>query len=201
MIRDIARQHPLDRRRVFATGLSNGGGFAHYLAAERPDLIAAIATVGGSIAQPLANHFDPHIPVSVFLIHGTHDPITPAEGGGVLRGFRGRVLGAMDSAKLWSKANGCADSPEIGALENRVNDACSTRWYRWRGEDQSGDVILFLVEGMGHNWPGRDPYMAEQIIGRTCYDFDASQVIWRFFKEHPGGTSKRGLTATLPIGP
>ena len=41
LVKDISGQHPLEERRIYAAGLSNGGGFSHYLAAMRPDLIAA----------------------------------------------------------------------------------------------------------------------------------------------------------------
>ena len=166
----------------------------------RPDLIAAIATVGGCIAQPLGDRFEPDEPVSVFLIHGNEDPITPVGGGGVLRGFRGRVLGAVETAQLWSKANGCQETPEGGVLDDEVDDGCRTRWLRWRNQTRGVDVTLFLIDGMGHTWPGRPPYMAEPIIGRSCYDFDASLLIWRFFAEHPKSiatmeTSPRALKA------
>ena len=146
--------------------------------------------MAGSIAQPLAERFEPAGPVSVFLIHGTADPITPVEGGGVIRGLRGRVASAMDSARLWAHNNGCSDPPETGKLEDRArDDGCTTRWFRWRNAQQGVDVTLFLVDGMGHTWPGRDPYLAERVIGPSCYDFDASALIWQFFSEHPKTTT------------
>jgi polyhydroxybutyrate depolymerase len=186
VVLDIERTHPVDRRRIYATGLSNGGCLAHHLAAARPDLFAAIATVAGSIAQPLAERFEAAAPVSVFLIHGSADPITPVAGGGVLKGFRGRVAGTVESARLWARIDGCDQTPDSGTLQDRVpEDGCTTRWFRWRNADQGVDVTLFLVDGMGHTWPGHDPYLPERLIGRSCYDFDATALIWQFFVEHP----------------
>ena len=82
-----------DPKRVFATGISNGAIFAHYLAAHLAGRVAAIATVAGSIAQPFAQEFAPSAPVAVFMIQGTDDPLVPYSGGGVAPGRHGRVIG------------------------------------------------------------------------------------------------------------
>ena len=48
----IGRAHAVDPRRVYATGISNGGIFSHYLAAHLSARLAAIAPVVGGIADP-----------------------------------------------------------------------------------------------------------------------------------------------------
>ena len=57
MIDDIARQHRLDPKRIYATGFSNGGILADYLGAHLAHRLAAIAPVSGGIAEPFAQHF------------------------------------------------------------------------------------------------------------------------------------------------
>jgi polyhydroxybutyrate depolymerase len=49
VLADLEGRTPIDRARVYATGHSNGAMMAHRLAAERPELIAAIAPVAGSL--------------------------------------------------------------------------------------------------------------------------------------------------------
>src|SRR5262249_22996376 len=49
MLEAIARTHAVDSRRVYATGISNGGIFSHYLASHVAARIAAIAPVVGGI--------------------------------------------------------------------------------------------------------------------------------------------------------
>src|SRR6185437_10995847 len=49
VIDDIARHYPLDRRRVYATGMSNGGMLAYVLAAAHPEWFAGIAPVSAAI--------------------------------------------------------------------------------------------------------------------------------------------------------
>ena len=52
LLDDLATVANVDADRVFATGLSNGGIMAHYLASELSDRIAAIAPVGGPLMMP-----------------------------------------------------------------------------------------------------------------------------------------------------
>jgi polyhydroxybutyrate depolymerase len=46
-------------------------------------------------------------------------------------------------------------------------------------------VILYTIEGGGHNWPGGAQYLPRAIIGRTSRDLDATAVVWQFFADHP----------------
>jgi len=49
VVSDVAKRVAIDRTRVFATGFSNGAMMVYRLAAEAPDLVAAIAPVSGSM--------------------------------------------------------------------------------------------------------------------------------------------------------
>ena len=70
----------LNRTRIYATGLSAGGGMAFQLALEAPDLVAAIAPGAPLPFQPAgpwlpACHPRPgHERVSVAMLAATHDP-------------------------------------------------------------------------------------------------------------------------------
>jgi polyhydroxybutyrate depolymerase len=46
-------------------------------------------------------------------------------------------------------------------------------------------VALYTVAGGGHAWPGGEHPLPGRIVGRTSRDFDASEVIWRFFARTP----------------
>jgi polyhydroxybutyrate depolymerase len=45
-------------------------------------------------------------------------------------------------------------------------------------------VILIRLEGGGHTWPGGLQYLPERLIGGVCRDFDATELIWTFFRRH-----------------
>ncbi|HJV55417.1 MAG TPA: PHB depolymerase family esterase, partial [Methylomirabilota bacterium] len=80
LIDAIGRAHAVDPRRVYATGISNGAIFSHYLAAHLSTRIAAIAPVVGGIADPPEPWFRPERPVSVLMLQGTRDPLVPYHG-------------------------------------------------------------------------------------------------------------------------
>ncbi len=70
----LERERCVDRRRVYATGMSNGGFFASLLACRLADRVAAIAPVAGTM--PLAD-CAPARPVPVLLTFGRADDVVP----------------------------------------------------------------------------------------------------------------------------
>ena len=52
VISDTAARTPVDLRRVYVTGMSNGGMMAYAMAAQAADRIAAIASVSGQVELP-----------------------------------------------------------------------------------------------------------------------------------------------------
>jgi polyhydroxybutyrate depolymerase len=185
LIDTLVAELKCDPNRIFATGVSNGAIFSHYLAAHLAGRVAAIATVAGSIAQPFAQEFAPSAPVSVFMIQGTRDPLVPYAGGGVARGRHGSVIGTEASARLWARRDGIAAEPETGQLpDTDPRDGCRVRWERWSGGTGGTAVWLYILEGGGHTWPGGPQYLPRLVVGRVCRDFDATFAIWDFFSRH-----------------
>src|SRR5204862_3744982 len=80
LLTQLATELPIDRARVYATGLSAGGGMSFQLALEAPDLVAAIAPVAGLPFQPRgqwlhACHPQPHHDeISIAMLGATDDP-------------------------------------------------------------------------------------------------------------------------------
>jgi polyhydroxybutyrate depolymerase len=185
LIDAVSSAYSIDPKRVFATGISNGGIFSHYLGARLSNRIAAIAPVAGGIAAPFAPQFNPAQPVSVFILQGTADPIVPYHGGGVLRGARGHIVDTDVAVQLWVSHDGCAPTPSTGALPDTVKtDGCTVDWKLWSGGQQTSEVELYTINGGGHTWPDGPQYLPRALVGRVCRDFDASSEIWTFFKAH-----------------
>src|SRR6185295_825778 len=74
VVADIAKANPVDRSRVFAAGLSNGGALSHRLACDAADTFAAIGTVGGNIATNIVGSCRPSAPVALIAVQGLADP-------------------------------------------------------------------------------------------------------------------------------
>src|SRR5260370_17522341 len=74
LLADLDARHPVDRRRVYATGLSNGAMMAWRLAVEASGQIAAIAPVAGA---KVLRAGQPSRPVSLIHFHSVDDPPAP----------------------------------------------------------------------------------------------------------------------------
>jgi len=183
LIDAIGRAHAVDPRRVYATGISNGGIFSHYLAAHLSARIAAIAPVVGGIADPPEAWLRPEQPVSVLMLQGTRDPLVPYHGGAVAFG-RGKIIDTEEAARRWAALNGGRE-PVREPLPTDGKDRCGGLRTIYPGGRDGSEVTLVRLDGGGHTWPGGAQYLPQLLIGRVCRDFDATVLIWDFFKTHP----------------
>ncbi len=171
-----------DPHRIFAAGFSNGAAFTHSLAARLATRIAAIATVSGGIAEPVARAFEPAEPVSVLVMQGTRDPLVSYAGGAVGGGRYGRELGADSTALLWEENDGIRAAAARGELPDLDReDGCVVWWQRWSGGRRGTEVWLYALRGGGHTWPGGPGYLPVHYTGAVCRDFSATFAIWDFF--------------------
>ena len=183
LIDAIGHAHAVDPRRVYATGISNGGIFSHYLAAHLSARIAAIAPVVGGIADPPEAWLRPEQPVSVLMLQGTRDPLVPYHGGAVAFD-RGKIIDTEEAARRWAALNGGRE-PVREPLPADGKDRCGGLRTIYPGGRDGSEVTLVRLDGGGHTWPGGAQYLPELLIGRVCRDFDATVLIWDFFKAHP----------------
>jgi polyhydroxybutyrate depolymerase len=123
LLDQLEAERCVDRRRVFATGMSNGGFFANLLGCVMADRLAAIAPVSGAMALESCH---PARPIPVLLIYGSADRIVrPA-----------LVQGARD---WWVRANGCvAPAPADGCMRyagcaGEIMDCAGSQGHWWPG--------------------------------------------------------------------
>lgn len=175
----------LDRRRVFATGYSEGGGLSMLLQWRLADRIAAIAPVAAAIPRDFTYRL-PDRPVSALWINGTADATVPYEGGP--QPGSGIVLTApWRTVAAWAQHDGAWPVPVVQTLPNWIWwDWCWAERRTWVGGAQGSEMVLYTIHGGGHTWPGSalTPW-AGIVLGNTCADFDAGEVIWEFFARHP----------------
>lgn len=187
VLEEVAAHHPVDRRRVYATGISNGAIMSHRLGAEAADTFAAIAPVVGGLAEPLEAGFAPSHPVSVLIIQGEADPAVPYHGGAIRLGRgreRGKIVSTERAVQLWVEHNGCKPAGQTVLADLDPDDGCRTTVTRYEGGREGSRVQLYSCQGMGHTWPGGKQYLPAEWIGPVTRDFDANQVIWDFLKQH-----------------
>jgi polyhydroxybutyrate depolymerase len=179
---DLASFFTVDEKRVYATGISNGGAMSYRLAAELSERIAAIAPVAGQMA---VGEFKvtPKRPVSVMHFAGKLDPHNPYEGGSseTVRGaFEPHALKPVPEViDSWVKQNGCSPQP----AEKRVGKAHSLTY---TGCKEGAEVVLWVLEDAGHTWPGGEVTRLDEKAesGEVNRDVDASRTMWEFFQRH-----------------
>jgi polyhydroxybutyrate depolymerase len=180
----LAESVPIDRRRIYATGLSNGGMMAHRLAAEAADVIAAVAPVAGGMVLPRIKSARA---VPVMHIHSVDDPRALYSGGlgppfplTKSRAFHPNVDRMI---VRWAAHNGCSAEPVISE-RRRDKDArahTATRYLFPHCRDNS-EVILWKLTGAGHVWPGGKPNFMERLLGPSTDIIGANAEMWQFFK-------------------
>lgn len=180
LLDDLAAVVNIDPKRVFATGMSNGGIITYRLASELSDRIAAIAPVGGPMGTATCN---PRRPVPVIHFHGTDDENAPFNGGKG-KGVSGTDFYSVEhSINAWVKANGCDAEPVVAKQQPRVNDGTTITRKTYGGGKEGSEVVLIEIVGGGHTWPGGPSKV--HFLGKTTMNISANDAMWEFFQKHP----------------
>lgn len=189
LIDHLINKMNIDPKRVYVTGMSNGAIMTYRLACRLSGKIAAIAPVAGNIPQNIFKSCAPSNPVSVLAINSTNDPLVPFSGGNVTGPYGmkklGKVISTEESVMFWVNNNNCLVNPII-TLEpdNDPMDGTRVRKEEYKNGKNNSEVVLFVIEGGGHTWPGGYQYLGKQIIGNTSHDINATEVICDFFEKH-----------------
>ncbi len=184
LIDDLARRTPVDRTRIYATGLSNGSMMAYRLAAEAPERIAAVAGVAGAMTL---TRLAPKLPMPVMHIHSVDDQRALYDGGlgPVFPMTNTRVFHASVSSMLkkWLDRNECPAQGEaaIPIAGSGVDDGHTATRYTWRPCRGGSEVILWRLAGPGHVWPGGQRGYLPLLLGTSSAVIDANREMWRFF--------------------
>jgi polyhydroxybutyrate depolymerase len=185
VLSDLNEVATIDRKRVFATGMSNGAIFTYRLAAEMAVQIAAIAPVAGAMGTETCN---PTRPVSVIHFHGTDDDFCPFEGGRGRKSVSGTNHYPVEhTIEAWIAADGCPAEPAVDRLgaeagRSEGEEHCVIRKTYGPGRD-GAEVILYVIDGGGHTWPGRHPRLF--FLGKSTRIISANDLMWDFFQRHP----------------
>lgn len=175
LIDKLESEYNIDPARIYANGLSNGGGMSYLLSCKLADRIAAIGSVAGAYTYPL-DQCNPSRPMPMIAFHGDADPVVPYFGG-PSRSFEIPFPSITDWMQGWAERNQCHTSTPI----SQVGEISGMTWMDC---SQNAEVIFYTIAGGGHSWPGGEP-IPEWIVGKTSQAIDATRLMWQFFEEHP----------------
>jgi polyhydroxybutyrate depolymerase len=176
LIDTLKTSYNIDSTRIYANGLSNGGGMSFALSCTMSNRIAAVGMVAAAQTLPW-NWCTDHRPVPMIAFHGTADPDVPYNGGSSWITSR-PFPNVQKWVANWSRRNRCGADP----VDSVVAVDVTRRGYESCADDAA--VVLYTIHGGGHTWPGGTP-LPTWFVGRTTRTIDATGLMWSFFQKHP----------------
>ncbi len=141
----------VDKKRVYVTGLSNGGFMSYRMAYDHADLVTAIVPFAGVGFKRWPGK--PKNPVSVLHIHGTKDSVIKWKGGSII----GRPYpSAKENFEKWRLFNQCekkADTANLKINLARLVRGDETTVTRFTNKAGTVTSELWQVTNGGHVTP------------------------------------------------
>lgn len=172
----IEARYAVDAKRVFATGMSNGGMMSHRLACEAADVFRAVASVAGTDAT---SQCSPSRPISVLHIHARDDDHILFNGGAGPGAFRDassvmNFVSVPDTIARWVQRDQCKAAPQ------RVLQVPGAYCDAYTNCAGGAKVQLCVTDTGGHSWPGAPSVRPGKEPASTA--IDANETIWKFFE-------------------
>jgi polyhydroxybutyrate depolymerase len=106
---DLPKRFPIDVKRIWASGFSQGGSMVWNLACQMPERFLAFAPVAGGFWEPTPEACKA-APTRIFHVHGTTDATVPMKGRTLRSGLwkQGNILQGW---RVLARANGCQTDP------------------------------------------------------------------------------------------
>lgn len=174
MVKNISSQLNIDPKKIYATGMSNGGMMAYRLACEMADTFTAIAAVAGTDNTVNCN---PARAISILHIHAKDDDHVKFDGGiGKNAAPAEKITNfkSVDSTiAKWVAFNKCEGAPV--QVMYKEGSYCQ-RYSKCR---ENVKVELCVTPTGGHSWPGGKKPRGEK---DTFQGLSANDVMWDFFR-------------------
>lgn len=186
LIQQLEKTNAIDSKRIYATGMSDGGFFTQRLACEMSDQIAAFAPVISTMGQALKDSCHPARAVPILMVNGTKDPLLTWGGQihWVRHAFRdSRITSVPEMVNFWRQEDHCSVVPHTEFLPNLApKDGTTVQRVRYTGCLPTSTVEQFIIQGGGHTWAGStDNKLSRLGLGKMSRDINLTEQIWQFF--------------------
>jgi polyhydroxybutyrate depolymerase len=194
LIDHVAVNYNIDLTRVHATGWSNGGEMAFYLACALPNKFASVASVANAMNNYMINSCRVIRPFPTLLIHGTADYFFPWSG------LPPWWSTPPVTPSFWASQNNCSSDSIVTELADLdTTDNCTVTKIKYVNCDSSSEVLFYRVNNGGHSWPGSGFYHPNCIP--TNMDISGSSEIWKFFKKFTNPYPDMAYGKSIEVNP
>jgi polyhydroxybutyrate depolymerase len=193
LVAEVTTLVSVDPERIYVNGFSNGATMSAVIGCRAADVVAAIGLVDpGILTEETLEGCSPPRPVPGIEFVGTgnvgtasrgdldrpHQEFTP------LLGWLLKVDADYEALPLhaWGERWAALNSCDPVAQQRQTTD--SVRRMRYANCQGDGDVVVHVLEGMGHQWPGGDPFPS-WLMGAHNEKVKATEEMWAFFEVHP----------------
>jgi len=160
MITEISSEYNVDMNRIYAAGYSNGGMMAYGLANFKSELIAAVASVSGTMLDCIGptNH-----PMPVIHLHGTSDSVLPYNG-------NSDFSSAQTVLDHWIDFNNTTTNPTVSSDNN---GGMTIEHYLYDQGDSTVSVEHYKYIGGNHVW-----------FSATYQGQNTAELLWNFVSRY-----------------
>ena len=160
VINEISSEYNVDPKRIYATGYSNGGMMAYGMAHFKSELIAAVASVSGTMLDCIG---PPNHQMPVIHLHGTNDGVLPYNGSN-------EFSSTQSVLDYWSEFNNTVTNP---TQTTSTNGGMTIEHYAYNQGDNNASVEHYkYIEG-NHVW-----------FDATFQDQTTAELIWNFVSRY-----------------
>jgi len=170
---NLIANYAVDQKRIYSTGMSNGGFMSYKLGCELSDRIAAISSVTGTMTRGQRNNCNTSHPIPILEIHGTDDATVAYQGNQLFESI-------AEVLRFWVEKVDSSRQDLIKLEDSDMNDSSKVEYQVYSGGENGVTIEHLKVLNGGHTWPGSK----FEIGPVTNKDIDASAEIWKFFSKY-----------------
>lgn len=170
VIKEVKEKFSVDEKRIYATGMSNGGMMCYLLACELPQHFAAVAPVVATMFDTISCNSKNE--VSFIIFNSVDDEHIPYDGGiGEKSLVDVEKLPVETTVNLWVKKYGCY----------LMNKSESKSYVKTNYKNNNGiEIVFYKMLSGGHSWPGGEKI--RRFADNPVKNVSATDLIWDFFK-------------------
>ena len=179
IVHNLTKDYKLNSKRVFATGMSNGGDMSYLLACTSSDLFTAVAPVAGVMMKDTLENCNPVKKIPIFEIHGTKDSISKFEGDMNNEDKWGAYYDLPSTIEFWVNKHALNEKETIQLKNKNTEDGTTITFERYWSDESQQEVWFYIVNDGNHTWPGMTG-----LFSRTAnQDINSAEEIWKFFSK------------------